>query len=95
MKLIYPDQKSYNYLVAIRINNVIPSRSFVVDKELDRGHRLDLTQLREQFLAFGPGNRSQQGRGGRLLEFKFQLLGFGWNYEVSDGITRLPAPEPG
>ena len=58
VKLIYPDQKCH--LVAICINNVIPSRSFVVDKELDGGHRLDLTQLREQFLAFGSGNRRQQ-----------------------------------
>ena len=83
MKLIYPDQKCYNYLVAIRINNVIPSRSFVVDKELDGGHRLDLTQLREQFLAFGSRNRGHQGWGGRLLEFKFEDLGFRWNYEVT------------
>ena len=57
-----------NYLVAISVNDVVPSGSFVVDEELDGGHRLDFAQLREQFLAFWTGNCGHQGGGGWLLQ---------------------------
>ena len=55
-------------LVAISVNDVVPSGSFVVDEELDGGHRLDFAQLREQFLAFWTGNCGHQGGGGWLLQ---------------------------
>ena len=56
------------HLVAISVNDVVPSGSLVVDEELDGGHRLDFAQLREQFFAFWTGNCGHQGGGGWLLQ---------------------------
>merc|ERR1719400_1225158 len=61
-------REAVKHLVAISVNNVVPSGSFVVNEELDGGHRLDFAQLREQFLAFWTGNCGHQGGGGWLLE---------------------------
>lgn len=59
-------------LVAVNINNVIPNRGFVVNKELYGGHGLDLAQLLHSALGLGARDTADHSR-----SLGFQQLGLG------------------